>query len=542
MTHHKDVNRAVATRADTVLRLDSVSKSFGGAHALSEVSFDLAAGEIHALVGMNGAGKSTLVGVLSGVHAPDSGTIDIDGTEHSSLSPRRARDAGISTVPQRRKLVGDLTVAENLFLGQLPTRAGLIDWKRAMSRATEVLAEIGADDIDPRLRASALSIAEQTKIEIAREVQRGGRILILDEPTASLSGAEALDVQDLVRGLRSRGTAIIYISHHLDEIIDLADRVTVLRDGKDRLTTTSAELTVPDLVYAMAGEHIETERPARTGEAGEERLSVSGLTVGGRLEDFSVDVRAGEVVAVLGPAGHGQSSLFPVLSGSQKPDSGQLRVQGRHVPWGRISASLGSGLRCITGDRLRNGLVAGLSVDENIVMFRQRFERRHWINWTTITERARGLRERFRITTLQKNPPVGQLSGGNQQKVLLAKWLDQSPPMVVLEEPTNGVDVTAKPEIYAMIEDLIAEGTGVLLVGSDVDEILRLADRVSVINGDRVIASRAIDDLTRDELIALTVGSTDGTEHNGGAGQNIRTNQTIHTETASRSQGVASDV
>lgn len=495
--------------ADPIVELTGVSKSFGGAPALSNVSFELVPGEVHALVGMNGAGKSTLVGILSGAYRPDAGEICVNGKKLHTLTPRLAREHSISTVPQKRDLVSELTVTENLFLGNLPCRGGLIDWKAAHARAAEVLELTAITGIAPEQKVAELTVAEQTKVQIAREIQRGGKVLILDEPTASLSGADALDVHDLVKMLRTKGTAIIYISHHLDEILGLADRVTILRDGQKQLTTSAQELTIPDLVYAMAGDHVESDRPERLHEPGELCLEINDLTVAGRLQKFSIDVRAGEVVAVLGPAGHGQSSLFPALAGLKKPTTGTLKISGKQVPWGNVPKSLSSGLRCITGDRLNNGLVGNLTVDENIVMFQHRFEKHHLMSWKAVADRARELRDRFHIAMLQQNPPVGHLSGGNQQKVLLAKWLNQAPTIVLLEEPTNGVDVAAKAEIHRMVDNLVSDGTGILLVGSDVDEILRLADRVAIINGDTVVSTRHITDLSRDELIALTVGRTD---------------------------------
>lgn len=499
-------DRHVST-ARPVLTLTDVSKSFGGVAALRDVSLDLLPGEVHALVGMNGAGKSTLVGVISGAHAPDSGTVTVDGTA-VTLTPRRAREHGIGTVPQKRDLVTSLTVTENLLLGRLPRRLGVVDWRGAHRRAEDALRSIGIAGIDPRVPAEALTVAEQTMVEIAREVHRGGTVLILDEPTASLGGAAAMEVRALVRRLRDQGTAVLYISHHLDEILGLADRVTVLRDGQRRLTVAGRELTVPELVHAMAGDHVDADRPARTGPAGPRRLSVAGLTVPGELADFSVDVDAGEVVAVLGPAGHGQTALFPALSGLRRPEAGTLTVAGQEVRWGRVSHSLASGLRCVPGDRLNQGVIGGLTLDENIVMARDRLERRRVVSWRALSQRAGSLRERFGVVTLQHNPPIGLLSGGNQQKALLAKWLDRTPPVCFLEEPTNGVDVAAKADIHAMVDDLVRQGTAVLLVSSDVEEVLRLADRIVVVHGDRVVATRGIADVTRDELIALTVGDT----------------------------------
>jgi len=488
-----------------ILTLTGVSKAFGGAAALRDVDFDVRAGEVHALVGMNGAGKSTLVGVISGAHSPDGGAIVFEGELLTALTPRRAREHGIATVPQKRDLVGSLTVAENLFLGELPRRAGIVDWGTMRARAGAVLRAVGLE-IDPRRPAGTLTAAEQTMVEIAREVHRGGRVLVLDEPTASLGGAAAADVRALVKRLRDQGRGVVYISHHLDEILELADRITVLRDGRRRLTVPRADLEVSSLVYAMVGDHVDTERPVRDRAPGAERLHLDAVSVGHRLRDMTLTVRAGEVVAVLGPAGDGQTELFLALAGLRRPDAGTLRIDGTEVAWGSVRRSLASGLRCITGDRLRQGLVAGMTIDENITLAHDRAAGRLFIDWRDLRRRAAGLRARFGVRTLQANPPVGQLSGGNQQKVLLAKWLESAPGVCFLEEPTNGVDVAAKAEIHALIDDLAGSGTAVLLASSDVEEVLRLADRVAVVSAGRVTAVVDVAETHRDRLVALTVG------------------------------------
>ncbi|KRA26010.1 sugar ABC transporter ATP-binding protein [Microbacterium sp. Root61] len=500
-----DAPEGSAAGVDPILALVGVSKAFGGASALRDVSFDVRPGEVHALVGMNGAGKSTLVGVMSGAIVPDEGMMTLKGQLLHALTPRRARQHGISTVPQKRDLVSHLTVAENLFLGALPRRAGIVSWRRVEREARAVLDAVGVA-IDPRRQAGALSTAEQTMVEIAREVHRGGKVLILDEPTATLGGAAAEEVRALVRRLRDQGRAVVFISHHLDEILELADRVTVLRDGRRRLTVDRAHLDTASLVFAMVGDHVDTERSESARAPGEVVLRLAGLTVQDRLDGLSLEVRAGEVVAVLGPAGDGQTVLFAALAGLTRPDAGTLSVHGFDVPWGSIRRSLDSGLRCVTGDRLARGLVGELTVDENITMAQDRLARRTWVSWRGLRARAADLRRRFGVVTLQDNPPIGRLSGGNQQKVLLAKWLESAPSVCLLEEPTNGVDVAAKADIHRLIDDLAHRGSAVLLTSSDVHEVLRLADRIAVVSAGRLIAVREVDTVTRDELVALTVG------------------------------------
>ncbi|MFI9759110.1 sugar ABC transporter ATP-binding protein [Streptomyces sp. NPDC051963] len=488
-----------------LVRVRGVSKSFGGAAALKGVDLDVHPGEVHALMGMNGAGKSTLVQVLSGIHQPDAGTVDVDGREHSGLTVRRARKLGISSVPQRRELAMGLTVAENVMLGDLPTRRGTVDWTAVRDRAREALHDLGID-IDVQRVAGSLTVAEQTMVEVAREVRRGGRILILDEPTACLSAGDADRIRALVRLLRDEGVAVVYISHYIDEVMAVADRLTVLRDGAVVRTAPAAELDPASLVRSMVGRDVVSHRPERPGPKDELGLAVRGLSQGRAVQDFTVEVRKGEIVAVLGPAGDAQSRLFDLLSGRQRPDSGELHVDGRPVPFGRVTASLASGLRCVTGDRRTLGLVPGLSLDENLMLADDRFARRRLHRRTELARRARSRRQSYGVVALAGNPPVSALSGGNQQKVLLAKWLETQPVACFLEDPTNGVDVAAMADIHSLVDDLASRGVAVLLASSSAEEVMRLADRVVVVSAGRTVAEHLITAITRDELVATALG------------------------------------
>ncbi|MEU8205758.1 sugar ABC transporter ATP-binding protein [Streptosporangium sp. NPDC049046] len=492
---------------DTRIELVGVSKSFGGAAALQEIDFAVRSGEVHALVGMNGAGKSTLVKILSGALTPDSGEVLIDGGRHGALTPRRTRTLGVSIVYQHRTLVPQLTVAENMLLGRLPKRMGAVDWRRAHTEAAMALSTLGVE-VSTRAITGELGQAQQTLVEIAREVATGGKVLILDEPTASLGGADAVTVHDLVRKLSSTGISVIYISHHLDEVLGLAERITVLRDGRRVTTVAGADMDLPKLVRAMTGERLNQERPQRVAPAGETVIEIDGLASGRRLAELTLSVRASEVVAVLGPAGDGQSELFPLLSGQRRPSGGRVRIAGTEVASGSVGAALSAGLRCITGDRLAHGLVSGLTVDENLDLTRRGLDRPWLVRWKRLHREASVARSRYGVTTIQANPPVSALSGGNQQKVLLAKWLDSSVRACLLEEPTNGVDVAAKSEIHHLIDNLAERGTAVLLASTDVEEVLRLADRVVVVRAGRVVADLPVDGISRDALVSLTVGGT----------------------------------
>ncbi|MGW0822896.1 sugar ABC transporter ATP-binding protein [Streptomyces sp. NPDC002845] len=488
-----------------VLRLRGVTKSFGGAAALKQADLDVKPGEIHALMGMNGAGKSTLVHVLAGVHQADEGRIELDGRTHGSLTMRQARRLGVSFVPQRRELVMGLTVAENILLGDLPLRHGRVSWQAVRAEARTALDDLGiALDVDQP--AGALTVAEQTMVEVAREVRRGGRVLILDEPTACLGAEAAQQVKTLVRRLRDEGIAIIYISHYIDEVLEVADRVTVMRDGRIVHTAPTRELDGPVLVRHMVGRDVVSRRPTRPAPKDEIGLQARGLSRGRFIRDFSVEVRKGEVVGVLGAAGDAQSFLFDVLSGRVRPDAGELRVEGRRVPLGRVRHSLRSGLRCVTGDRRNLGVVPALSVDENLMLARDRFARLRLHRESALARRAAPLRGAYGVVTLSRNPAVSTLSGGNQQKVLLAKWLETSPTAVFLEDPTNGVDVAAIADIHSIIDDLASRGVAVLLASSSAEEVMRLADRAVVVRSGRIVAEHAIAAITSDELVATALG------------------------------------
>ncbi|MCJ0869640.1 sugar ABC transporter ATP-binding protein [Streptomyces sp. AP-93] len=490
-----------------VVRVRGVTKSFGGAAALKEVDLDLNPGEIHALMGMNGAGKSTLVQVLAGVHQPDRGGVEIDGRTHAALTMRQARRLGVSMVPQRRELVMGLTVAENILLGDLPVRRGRVNWRTVKAQAREALEALDIV-LDVEQPAGELTVAEQTMVEIAREVRRGGRVLILDEPTACLGAEAAQQVKTLIRRLRDEGIAIVYISHYIDEVLDVADRVTVMRDGRVVHTAPALELDGPGLVRHMVGRDVVSRRPERSAPREEIGLRVSGLSRGRFIRDFGVEVQKGEVVGVLGAAGDAQSFLFDLLSGRLRPDGGTLHVGGRRVPLGRVRHSLDSGLRCVSGDRRNLGLIPGLSVNENLMLAGDRFARRRLHREPELALRAAPHRDAYGVVTLSRNPPVSTLSGGNQQKVLLAKWLETSPTAVFLEDPTNGVDVAAMADIHTIIDDLAGRGVAVLLASSSAEEIMRLADRAVVVRSGHVVAEQDIARTTRDELVSTALGGT----------------------------------
>jgi ABC-type sugar transport system ATPase subunit len=496
-----------AQLAQPVLRVLGITKSFGGAKALTNVSVDFLPGEIHAVMGMNGAGKSTLVQILAGVYEPDSGELEIAGRRLDKVSARGARRLGIGTVPQRREVVPTLTVAENIMLGNLPNSRSFVRWGAVRQEAGAALRKLNID-LDVDALAGDLTVAEQTMVEVAREVRRGNSVLILDEPTANLAADAAAQIRALVRQLRDTGVAVIFISHHISEVMNLADRITVLRDGEAVWSGPTSEIDQRGLVRAMVGRDVVSVRPQRPAPAPDVRLEIRDLSEGRFIDGFSVQVRRGEVVAVLGPAGDAQSRLFDLLSGRRWPDRGTLFVDGRHVRMGGIRRSLRSGLRCVTGDRRRLGLIPDLVIDENLLLAADRLDGRWLHRRGDLQRRAARLRADYRVVSLAKNPPVGQLSGGNQQKVLLAKWLGTAPAAVLLEDPTNGVDVSAMADIHALVDSLTEQGVAVLLASSSAEEVMRLADRAIIVRGGRMIAEYETAGMTGDDLIAAALGGT----------------------------------
>ncbi|WP_216915623.1 sugar ABC transporter ATP-binding protein [Nocardia noduli] len=488
------------------LEMTGIVKSFGGARALDGVDFRVGRGVVHALLGMNGAGKSTLIRVLSGAIAPDVGVIRISGKQVSHGGPRAARAAGIATVYQKRTLVPSLSVAENLQLGRLPRRRGVVSWSEVTATARRMLDDLELD-IDPHVTVDTLGPGQQTLVEIARETHQGGRVLVLDEPTATLGGHDAALIHRLVRGLTDR-MSIVYISHHLDEVMRVSDHVTALRDGRVVLSAPTGELTSGEIVEAMVGTAVVNERPARELRAHEPVLAIRGLARPGRLKALDITVGAGEVVAILGPAGDGQEELFPFLSGLRGGYSGSVTLADRTIRPDRVAETLRSGLRCVTGDRLGQGLVPELSVGENITAL-DPTARRPIINWTRLRQRAADARERFGVVSLHSDPAVVSLSGGNQQKVLLAKWLSGTDlTACLLEEPTAGVDVSAKSEIHTLVDDLARRDIAILIASSDIDEVLRLADRILVIRQGHFVAEVRAETITHSELTHLLLGGT----------------------------------
>ena len=494
---------AVPPRAELI----GISKRFGATRALTDVSVELLPGEVHALVGENGAGKSTLVKILAGNHQPDGGTISLDGAPTQIHGPAQARALGIAVVHQEPRLFPDLTVAENVYIGHAPSGAlGSIDW-RGTRRAAEALFRELDVTMDVGAPVRGLSMADQQLIEIAKSLSLEARILILDEPTASLSAHEVERLFAIVRRLRTRGVSILFVSHRLDEVFDLCDRATVFRDGRHVVTARTADLTTADLVRHMVGRDVSLFPKAET-PVGDVLLEVDGLTRVGVFSDISFAVRAGEVVGFAGLVGAGRTEVARVLFGIDRRDSGEIRLAGTPVDFASPSAAMTAGIAYLPEDRHQDGLVLDFSIAQNVTLpILPRLFPRFLVRASTEREVADEHTRQFNVRMTGVDQLVSALSGGNQQKVVLAKWLASGPRVLVLDEPTRGIDIGAKVEVHRIISELAASGLGIILISSDLPEVLGMSDRIIVLHEGRVTAEipRAL--ATEERVMFAATGS-----------------------------------
>jgi rhamnose transport system ATP-binding protein len=495
--------------ATPLVELRGVSKAYGGVHAVEDVSFAIAPASTHALVGENGAGKSTLVKILTGVVSPDAGTVLVDGEPRSIGGPRAAHALGIVAMYQDPTVFEDLTVAENVFAGRSPrSRLHTVDWKTMRREARRLLEEIGAD-FAPDAPMRGLGVADRQLIEIAKALSSSARLLIMDEPTAALSLQEVDNLFAVVRRLHERGVSVLFISHRLEEVSEIADTVTILRDGRHVETRPSAGLSHGEMIRLMVGRSLEALFPKEEAKIGEPVLRVDGLTRRGFFSNVSFEVRRGEIVGLAGFVGSGRTEVARCIFGIDKLDGGRIEIEGRpFVPHSPRSA-LKRGLAYLPEDRLRQGLVQPMSVERNASMavlpeiapggvLRPRRERKL----------ARTFMERLRIKARSPTQIVRSLSGGNQQKVVLSKWLATEPRILILDEPTHGVDVGTKADVHRTISHLATEGLAILLISSELPEIMGMADRVLVIREGRLVGELSREAATQEAIVQAAAGVT----------------------------------
>jgi ribose transport system ATP-binding protein len=492
------------------LRARAIRKSFGGVEVLHGVDLDAIGGSVLALLGENGAGKSTLVKILAGDHAPDAGEVVVGGEVHAALDPIRARALGVRMIFQELSDAPALTVAENISLGRWPGRRGIVRWRAVRERAIRALDELGVE-LDPDTPVSELRIGERQAVEIARAISDNARCLILDEPTAALSAQEVERLFSAVRRLRDRGTALIYITHRLDEVVEIADRVEVLRDGQVVLEHAVAGTTRSELVSAMVGRDVgDVVRPEapELDPSATPVLSFSSATSAGAFQDVRLDVRPGEVVALYGKLGSGTAEVAETVFGLRTLTDGSCRLRGEeHAPRSPHEA-IAAGVGLVPADRQREGAFMVRSVAENLAVASwPRLARRGVLRPSS--EARAYLRWRDELSIRSREDPeqlIGTLSGGNQQKVVLGRWLECGAEMLVLIEPTRGVDVGARMEIYRAIRKLARDGMGVLVATSDYEEVVQLADRASVMARGTIVGELAGEEITTERLTALAGG------------------------------------
>jgi len=489
-----------------VLRMRDVWKAFPGVQALRGAELEVRAGEVHVLLGENGAGKSTLMRVLCGQHAADRGRVELDGKEIAPATPRDAASLGLVMIHQELNLVDQLSVAENLFLGSEPRRLGLIDARQMRYETAGLLARLRSR-LDPDARVGALSIAQQQLVEIAKALRTTPRVLVMDEPSAALADSEIAALFAIIRSLCGQGVAVVYISHRMKEIFEIGQRVTVMRDGQTIGTHEVAEIDGDRLIQMMVGRPIAERIPKRHAPLGPELLRVDGLRVAGGAP-LTLAVRAGEILGVGGLVGSGRTELARCIFGATPLEAGRVFVAERPLARPSPDAAIAAGIGFVTEDRKHLGLMLGRSVAENITvtdlrpvlrggLLDRKLERAHVGEWI----------ERLRIRVASPEQQVMLLSGGNQQKVVIAKWLAARCRVLLLDEPTRGIDVGAKAEVYEMIGELVGQGVAILLISSDLPELLGLADRVAVMHEGRLQGILPQVEATQEAVMRLALGA-----------------------------------
>ncbi|MHC6202888.1 sugar ABC transporter ATP-binding protein [Breznakiellaceae bacterium SP9] len=488
---------------DTILEMQHISKSFPGVKALDDVHFDLKSGEIHTLMGENGAGKSTFIKIITGVHRPDSGDLLLDGKPVGINGPLDAQARGIAAIYQHVTCFPDLSVAENIFMGheKVVSPVKRIDWHTMNRTAAELLEQLDAN-FDCRAVMGTLSVAQQQIVEIAKALSTNARIIIMDEPTAPLSSRECEDLYRITEGLKQKGVGVIFISHRFEDMYRLADRVTVFRDGKYISTWNKNEVDEHALVLDMVGREIVQFFPKRDTVPGEEIFRVEGLSRTGFFKDISFSVHKGEVLALTGLVGAGRTEVCEAIYGITSYDSGTITLGGKDLQHLAVSKSIAEGIGYLPEDRLKQGLVLRWEIAKNITLSAlEKFIHNGFLNRDKENSTAGELAEKLAVKAVSVHDKVSTLSGGNQQKVIVAKLLTADMKLIILDEPTKGVDVGAKTAIYTIMNDLVASGYGIIMVSSEMPEVLGMSNRIVVMRDGRVTAAFETKDATQEKIL-----------------------------------------
>ena len=490
-----------------IVELRDIVKTFPGVRALDGVSFDIREGEVHSLCGENGAGKSTLIKVMTGAHQADGGQYLIDGEEVHIKNTQEAISMGISCVYQELSIAPQLDVAKNLFIGNLPIKGGLVDHKTLYKRTQEILSDLGMD-ISPKTIAGDLSVGQQQMLEIGRALTRNARLIIMDEPTSSLSEAETDTLFRVIHQLTERNIAVVYISHHLDEVMYLSDRITVIRDGKNIISKNKEDFTEAELITNMIGRPLDKQYPEKTGRSqGDVVLDVQHIS-GEKFRNISFQVRAGEVLGFFGLVGAGRSEIMRAVFGVDKYTGGSVILGGKALRPGDPAAAIDAGIGFCTEDRKKEGLALKLTILLNMTLVKLPIlSKIGWIQRKSQRAAADEFMDSISIKAPSVRQLVGNLSGGNQQKVVVAKWLMMEPKVLIVDEPTRGIDVGSKAEIYDIINRLAKEGIAIIVVSSEIEEIMGICDSViTVYEGNQTARLDITPELTREEIMACALG------------------------------------
>lgn len=496
-------------RRDAALVMEGIDKRFPGVHVLKNVDLRVEPGRVTGIVGENGAGKSTLIKVLAGAYRPDGGRITVNGEPLEANGPADSLAAGIAVIYQELSLVPEMSVAENLFLGDMPTRGPVLDRREARQRARRLLARVGLDDLSTNAPVGGLRLGVRQLVEVAKALHRDARILVMDEPTSALGGSEIEVLFEVVRSLRREGISVIYISHHLEEVFEICDSVTVMRDGAVVGSRPIVEWTTESLVRAMVQKRLDTFFPSRERTCGEVALEVRGLSRGPRVRDVSFSLREGEVLGIAGIVGAGRTETLKTIAGVTPATAGKVLIKGRERKIGSVGEGLEAGVVYVPEDRGKEGLVRSATINENMVLsVLDRISHAGLVSGSLYRSFGQRLKDRFGVRASSLRQEAGQLSGGNQQKVVLARAMATEPSVVLLDEPTRGIDVGAKSEIYEYMLEIAAGGGAVVMVSSEFPELLGMADRIVVMRAGKVVGEIPGPEASQEKILEYATSGT----------------------------------
>ncbi|MBP3877528.1 MAG: sugar ABC transporter ATP-binding protein [Lachnospiraceae bacterium] len=489
----------------SLLEMKGIQKSFYGNQVLRDVDFTLEAGTVHALMGENGAGKSTLMNILDGIHKRDGGTIRIDGQEVEINSPSEAQEKGIAMIHQELTTIPEMSVAENIYLGREPVKRGFIDYKKMYQDTSELLKMLNIE-LNPRIKMGKLRVADQQLVEIAKAVSQNARIVVMDEPTSSITDREVENLFGIIRDLKLRGTGIIYISHKMDEVYTITDEITVLRDGESINTWKTAEVTNDMVIKAMVGRELKEQFPKIEVPIGEKLLELKNLTIQGQFENISFDVHAGEILGLVGLVGAGRTETMQALFGITKPESGEIILKGKPVTFSKPADAIAAKIAYVTEDRKGEGLVLPMSIAHNITLpslreLSSKIFIRKGEEKDAVQKEMTGLKVKAASVKL----PVKMLSGGNQQKVVLAKWMLKEPDVIIFDEPTRGIDVGAKAEIYKLMGEFVSQGKAIIMISSEMPEAMGMSDRIIVLSNHQMGGELRREEFSQKAIMAMAM-------------------------------------